>query len=382
MIWCFIKTFKIHFVVSCFILYFSSISSPANDGNVISWNGNVKPGKSTKISMAKEVIYVDLSGDNCIVQCKFWFYNHGEQDTVLVGFPAEEFYNDAPGSNPIEDFKSRVNGKAIDVKPLYEQLNIDTVNNDEDGATFYDTTSYRKWYVKEVVFKAHDTTFIEDAYYTGWQASSGSYFTDKTFEYIIGTGSTWFGPIGDGTIVFDYSNFASAALLNRYSIDDKFDLDGYTGIQYSIYRFKNRAPNPKDVLSISFFDVDNMWLDDMDKQSVGDENTFSYKNFVEQFELTPARIILLKNEILAKFGYVFKDTTIRKYYSAMKWYKPDKNLSLKGFNHPLYDIIKKKNKLNAKKENELYLKLLEILEKEKSLQNKCAQIRKTYEIPD
>lgn len=361
-----------------FVYLLSICDSLANDGVVVAWNGNVRAWKNNKIQMVKEVVYVKLFDDKCKVRCKFWFYNSGNTDTVKVGFPNESYNDGSPGSISLENFRTLVNNKEQEVQSYFDSIQTDTIYDDNGKISSIDTTDFDEWYVKDVIFKGKDTTYIEDSYETDWTGSSGGYFRDRTFRYIIGTGSTWNGTILDGTIIFDMSDYETNVLQNSFYGDFRScnitETDNLT-----VLKFHNKIPFLNSQYIIEFIDLNNVWFSDYDG-SQDEEELASFKTYMKKRDLSQDEIVLMKNEILAHNGYIFKDTTIQKYYSGMKWYKPDKKFNLKKFNHPFYQLLKKNCKVPTKRESESYIKVQMKNEELKDLIKECIYIDQMYMI--
>ncbi|MCI6609335.1 MAG: YARHG domain-containing protein [Ezakiella sp.] len=79
--------------------------------------------------------------------------------------------------------------------------------------------------------------------------------------------------------------------------------------------FKNKSKPQKT--------ADGDYLFDTDKRCL--ENS-------ELLEKTPEEINLIKNEIYARHGYIFKNAKLKKYFEAKDWYNPDPNFSPAEFN--------------------------------------------------
>lgn len=55
------------------------------------------------------------------------------------------------------------------------------------------------------------------------------------------------------------------------------------------------------------------------------------KNHVLDYRYLPGydleALILLRNSVFARYGYIFKSSALREYFTSLGWYKPDKNFS-------------------------------------------------------
>lgn len=332
-----------------------------------------------------------MYNDYCEVRCKFWFYNSGNNDTVQIGFPCEIYDKESPGTFAIEDFFSIVNKKPIDTKE-YITFHIDTIQMEnhsiiKDGIEYYvensdslppilvlDTTSYTKWFVKDVVFKANDTTFIEDSYTCQWSGSVGGSFLDKTFEYFIGTGATWHKGIGKGTIVFDYSEYCTDEFIGGLLLDsDKFTVKTING--YTIINYNNYLPKNNETVGMYFYDYPNASFD-----LSGYSANVAFKSFVNTNSISKNQMQMMKDEILAHVGFIFKNQQTQAYFEKMKWYKKNSDFNLKGFDNQFYKLLDKNCKLTETQIIELYNNQIVELQKQKDIEDKVNQYSKEFEI--
>lgn len=79
--------------------------------------------------------------------------------------------------------------------------------------------------------------------------------------------------------------------------------------------FKNKSKPQKPADGDYLFDTDKRCLED-----------------AELLEKTLEEINLIKNEIYARHGYIFKNAKLRKYFEAKDWYNPDPHFSPAEFN--------------------------------------------------
>lgn len=263
--------------------------------------------QSNNIQMVKERIHIDVYQDSFTAFCKFWFYNKGEKQYVFFGFPNisnSEFIS----TGRLNNFKTAINNKNISVDTATQ-----VTKYGEDGQIVEESVSWYRWAYEMPV---NDTLIIENTY----SGEVGFSSIGAVVTYIIGTGSTWDGPIKDGIIVFDFNK----TLSSNFIFKDTGTL--YTKIKPIVYddsivfQFKNYKPGKNEYLKVDYLNYWNHFqpfapsLIFKDNKSHGDA------------------IKLMRNEIFARHGYVFKDANLNKYFSSKIWYKPNKNFKTSMLN--------------------------------------------------
>jgi hypothetical protein len=303
----------------------------ADDGYLGSVGGNIFPNNEAKsIQMVNEVVKVSLvrpSNENnhllglgnysIHAHCTFWFYNHGEEEYAVVGFPNFSKDRIVP-TDSLSNFKCFVNNEPIiaDRKEL-----IDKEAFEDGGKVKYDWRGSEDWFSWETTFPSKDTVVIKNEY----DGSLGGYSDGShQMSYILGTGRTWHGLISRGRITFDFSNFATR----------KYILGINSKVKYTVYddsvvfTFNNYKPEEHEELWVTFKKPTLYSLKES-KASVQD-----IQNYI--------------NEIYAHHGYKFKDQKIQAYFNKKTWYKPDSSFSPnsvfeeKGTIQELVDYIKNK----------------------------------------
>ncbi|MBI5216647.1 MAG: YARHG domain-containing protein [Ignavibacteriae bacterium] len=283
---------------SILFIFIFSITSYSDDSYLGSVGGNAFPmGRADSIQMIKENIYIQLFQNDSHVKCQFWFYNSGSNDVVSVGFPNFHI-NPGTSSNPIRNFTCRVNGETV----------TDIGETKLQTSYRYDSTEEEEnWYTWIVEFKSKDTVFIENEYDGDWSGT----MCEQAFVYTIGTGSSWAGPIKEGRIVFDHSNLATTNFVIKKSIWAQLKPEFFN--DSTVYSFSNYLPKRNEEVDIWFH---------------------SYWSFSEETDTHPCpefygtiesieQVRLMKNELFARHGYVFKDTSLSNYFAKQTWYKPN-----------------------------------------------------------
>jgi hypothetical protein len=304
----------------------------ANDGYMSSHGGNIFPDyESVKdIRMTKERIHISLQRDSVDVYCRFWFIcnvDHESGRLVRVGFPNFTSYP-AGDSPPLKNFKTKVNGKEV---PVISVKSVTTFTDVATGKLVDAEETIESWFVWDVEFKQNDTTFIENWYTGKW----GGGYAQKSFEYIIGTGQTWDGEIGDGRITFDHSNLASSAFVAGWG--DSAALYPIQIVPYqdsTVYSFRNYRPPKHFTL---FLGIVSFWDDPfggMEPQSFDSiyQGPLGLKYFLMEKKKAGANLRLMRNEIYARHGYVFKDKKLTEYFTRFSWYRPKGNFDFKMLN--------------------------------------------------
>ena len=144
----------------------------------------MQPVNVTNVQMVNETVHIDLCIENAAVKCNFTMMNHGENETLLVGFPVGlgwEGHGEEPYTYPLEDFKAYVNSQSVETKMM-----------DVNGS---------QWMVWNMSF---DEMEIKDVGVSYWVplSSYGNYGRemDYWFTYVLKTGAAWGGVIEEANI--------------------------------------------------------------------------------------------------------------------------------------------------------------------------------------
>ena len=313
------------------IIIFYAFQTHANDAYLCSIGGNVFPiFGNNSIRMLKENINIKMGRDSCFVKCNFWFVNNSNQSvSILMGFP--DYLSDpASESQPLRSFTCKVDGVDQSVDKFISQLSVD---NDEN------VVWYEKWYGWLVSFQPYDTLAIENTY---WGSYGGSLSGTYSFDYLIGTAKTWNGTIGDGSIIFNYSDIISDLFIDTsYYKSDKALPQGLSRIICTdslIYSFIDYAPEWDQRLRIEFFPF---WTYSYGNERHLPKSYYRINRTKEQYQ----RMI---DEIYARKGYAFNDRTKQEYFQKQTWYRKDPDFSefkLNDYELFFIDILKElKNK--------------------------------------
>lgn len=292
-------------------------NSRANDSYLGTDGGNIYPQKSTHIRMVREKITIDLMKEGGEVDCQFWFVNEGETDTVIVGFPDVEI-SPSSANEAAKNFQTWVNQKSV---PVFRDSIQEVVDSSDTLKT--------SWYYWKAYFKKQDTTVIQNKYFGVW----GGSYCEKRFNYIIGTGNKWLGPIGSGRIVFHHGNLLSSLFVGKGFWRDSLDLKPTYFEDSTVYEFHDYTPRNRENVDLWF---SSYWKNLNDTSCPGFYiPTDSLKRKTE-----------MVNELFARSGHVFASKKLNEKFQRKPWYKPIKPLKLtdleKNMQHYIRNLKEKK----------------------------------------
>jgi hypothetical protein len=252
-----------------------------------------------------------MEKDSCRVYCKFWFKNLGPKaENVFMGFP-DYFKDIAQNSNPLRGFTCNVNGQKTEFEKRTQTIEVDKIP---------ELKSYEKWFCWNVKFKPGETVLVENNY-TG--DLGGSAEGTCRFSYLIGTAQTWSSTIANGKVIFDYSKIASKAFVDTTYYSDRTLPNGIVKKIYNdstVFSFSNYLPKWNESLKIELL---CFWKCPYGELKNGaTEYPFRNNRFSTQ-NISKTMLRLMRNEVFARHGYVFKDLELQNYFSAQTWYKPD-----------------------------------------------------------
>lgn len=170
-----------------------SCSSAADDAYWSAAGGAGNFGKSKDIRMVSEVVHITLKHASMHVHATFNFQNAGAAETVTMAFPETmKDYKErrAGDAIAITSFKSTVDGKPVTVTRKEMPLK----NLDEYAR-------YSAVWLKQVPFEAKGKRQVVCDYEAEY--SQGRDYFDS--YYILRSGATWKGDIGDCLIHVDWS---------------------------------------------------------------------------------------------------------------------------------------------------------------------------------
>lgn len=215
-----------------FVLLATVSLARADDAYWVTVGGAGDFGKSKNIRMAAEDVRIQLSNDHMHVRASFDFRNDGPAETVTMAFPeAMRNFEMRDRSLAIHHFRSWVDGRRV---PTFRKKSPKV----EVGASAV--------WLKKVSFSSRGRRHVVceyDATYPGGD------FTDAF--YILESGATWKGPIGDCRLTVDWSRMRNRG-EPQFSSTKNFDPLPPTarGEQWAKFRFHDLEPD---------FDLDVRW---------------------------------------------------------------------------------------------------------------------------
>lgn len=178
----------------------------------------VYPMNNSDIEMVDELINVYLEEGR--VECTFTFKNTGEENTVLMGFPAtldKNYVENSPGPKEgavIKNFTAFDGEKELQVK-LENEVKVDLKSDEEVNhrKRFYD-----KWYTFETSFKAEETKIIKNTYeYTASICAVGPGLIRT--GYVLDTGAAWKKNIGHAKVIFHLKDIPFTRIHSFFPFD-------------------------------------------------------------------------------------------------------------------------------------------------------------------
>jgi hypothetical protein len=177
-------------VLAILILFAFRTVSCADDGVIGRTPEGVYSMTDSEVEMESEEISIDL--EQSTAECVFVFHNTGKARTVLMGFPGKLDKSRGSELTPeanlsLHDFKTYVKGKSLPVR------------KEKEVKGSLDLPFYEEWFTFEVPFKAGERITVRNTYsFTPSHVSTGDVFTG----YVLQTGSTWKGTIGNARVIF------------------------------------------------------------------------------------------------------------------------------------------------------------------------------------
>jgi hypothetical protein len=329
----------------------------ANDGVFYAQGGQIIPISESEISVKKEVLSLKKEGDYLKVLVHYEFFNPGNQKTLLVGFEApspyvpessyyivpEQYYE---GNPYISDFSVEVNGD-------YTSYDIAHVSDD----LFRQRDYYKNGNIADLSYQQVKNMLEDDVYFMPYSyvyyfnatfkpginvvfhtykfklsTSVDSYFN---FSYILTAANRWANNgIDDFTLIVDMGNemnysmnencFGSASEWQmKGSVSRCEYISSYIDIKLDepqmILRKKNY--HPTDELHISKFRVMGDYYGDIPGEyawasmTICDDSQF--------WTYSKEELRLIRNEIYARHGYIFKAADLKKHFESQPWYIAD-----------------------------------------------------------
>jgi hypothetical protein len=222
----------------CFgILLLINTSVFSNDSRIVLGSSvEIINNENTNIIMMEEEIIITLYENYYEVNVSFDFFNDGDEESVLLGFPVWTSTYDNPKEREwakIRDFQSYINGELV--------TEYTTIEESEKNHYLTTTT----WFVREVTFPENSHTYSRVAYKApynmlGFQTGAG---------YIYGTGRNWKDSIGKMTVII---NHGDDTLIDEVSFDRDRSYNELIWGESGTYRYvlENIEPDERERIEI------------------------------------------------------------------------------------------------------------------------------------
>lgn len=303
----------------------------SDDASIGTEGGNVYPIFNTNVQMIKERIKIKITKNDINTTCKFWFVNKGPEDNIGMGFPALE-ESPSSGNKLVRNFKCYHNGKEIKTSLANS---VTTWDNDSRYKEI------KKWYSWYIEMGEGDTCLIVNKYKGDFGVTNWGW---ESVHYTISTGATWDGPILDGRICFDHSQLASTRFIpdKTFKHIDKSKIKIEFSEDSTVFSFKNYKPQRYDSFKLYFIAFWESFYCNMPDKKIWE---YIKTQCINGIELSKEDWRLMRNEVFAHHGYVFKDESLNKYFESRPWYKKNPSFHIESLNcyeKSLVDLIKNK----------------------------------------
>lgn len=331
--------FKIVIKKIFFCLFFINLTFLAfpNDTFFYLAGGNIVPAgiNETNVEMIDEVINIELLNDYYLVTVIFTFYNNGEDENLLVGFPYLLQKQGGIYSTGIYDFKTWVNDQIIN-------FSNDKIEFSEQG---YGEIIVDYAFTKNVYFPSKAITKTKVEYKTEYGSASPSY---GMATYFYGSGRAWYNNIGKMTINIKNNILNSDKWIYdiqmpeiTYGPELNIPVENYINwdngyMQIQLYGIE---PGENDTFAIWFSDP--LW--DIGPWVFAPERFAYRKELLDDKSLrllSSAQLRVLRNAFYAFYGYNFRDENLKLFFSKLSpsWYGVNGN-----FNEKLLTEIERNN---------------------------------------
>ncbi|TYQ18345.1 UNVERIFIED_CONTAM: YARHG domain-containing protein [Acetivibrio alkalicellulosi] len=327
-----LKCNKYYFIIILFAIFcFSYKVCYSNSPPLVMKGNTVYPINNNNIRLVSEKItirYDAITDDDTYnmheVEVVFNFHNTGNETELEIGFPNTANYNET-----LIDFEAL---SYTDLVPfnveLYDGGNL--LGRDE-----YYYTSFYKW---NMHFEKDEKKSIIVRY---------KFVNHKGADYILRTGSLWKGRIDKIEVYVEFPEPVS--YLEIYATPENYLYNG-KGIEWhfeninpdfdlyvkhvkvpDFYDLKREAYNPfQNDFNDYVWDKSLFYIGTMIDYEGQDIMLYDYPDtdrIVEEIHKRLSVCELVRNEIYARNGYVFKDPKWMELFSIQQWYEPDENFN-------------------------------------------------------
>ena len=307
---------KINLFVIIAVL-FNLMNIYANDTYVEVSSGTMSPQdlvKNSDIQMVSEHIIISLFDDYYETEVNFQFHNHGNSQTINVGFP--QWMSGTQNSSEFLHFETFLNGEPI----TFEEVILD--NPIELDNYIY----INKWFLREINFPGNANTVTSVKY----RVPYGTY--GRAADYLFGTGSTWKDQIEEIkiSIINNSQKWINEIHVGEYGQSEPFQ--SINGVVQTV--LTNVRPELANTIFIETYNVPN-GLVSM-RRINPDQYWYYSENYISQNELaylTNNQLRILRNLLFARHGHIFASQDLNVWFQTYckDWYTPDHKVELNEF---------------------------------------------------
>jgi hypothetical protein len=316
----------------CLVIFFLITSVAFSNDSRIVLGSSVEliNNENTNIIMLEEEIKITLYGRYYEVDVSFDFFNDGDEENVLLGFPVWTVTYDNPEEREwakIRDFQSYINGELV--------TEYTTIEESEKNLQLTTTT----WFVREVTFPGNSHTYSRVTYKApyntlGYQIGAG---------YIYGTGRNWKDSIGKMTVII---NHADDTLIDEVSFGWNRSYNELIWGESGTYKYvlENIEPDEREQITvmIRFYGVFDEYKGQFGESWDGEWiwNRSLLEEYSKTNLYTRNQLKLFISFFYAMHGYDFENQLLKNYFQNMppSWqnghfnYRVDPSFSENNFN--------------------------------------------------
>ncbi|MCX6302791.1 MAG: hypothetical protein NTW82_11460 [Bacteroidia bacterium] len=188
-----------------------------------------------EIKMTYEKVVVDLTIDSSFVHCFFRLHNKGKAQKIQIGYPNMNYYSNGYNSlkfNPINVYE---NGEKINNIVFFtpDSINLAIIDNNK-----------KPWYLWDTYFDENEIKVIVVSYSLPHGLVKNNLYSK--FDYLLSTGSGWYGTIDTAEIIVNLKNIDKELLL-------KVTPDNFTESENQIvWKYNDLEPDLKNNISIKY----------------------------------------------------------------------------------------------------------------------------------
>lgn len=333
--------------LSTILVLILALTSFANDGVYLTNGSVIYPINETKISLEKEILSFTVNNRETYVDIQFQFFNPESTDRkLLIGFQAPTAGGDVSDSisnlNQISNFTIIQDGQILPYQLKATECE-DCDLKDPKDFHFSQVEPGVFVFLFEITFKP-GLNQINHSY--SFPASENVVF-DQIYRYILTTGSKWAGgTIKDLTVNIDMGHNQYFYVYDIFGENAKWSIIGtgivtnakFDYIDQDSCRMIRTLSGELQITVKNFEPTNNMEFGIINEHSFGNfpidqdkikkGKVVSIGNMTLDENYTKEELRLLRNMIYAQYGYNFKSSELKEYYSQFAWYIPDPNLKM------------------------------------------------------